>query len=115
MSSRETVNAMLNEFTSQVKIAFGEKLSEVILFGSYARGDFDSESDVDIMILMHISRNDERTYHPELLKIMNNIYDKFGYSIVLSPILISYDFFNEWKNDLPFYKNVVSEGVKIVA
>ena len=46
---------------------------------------------------------------------INNIYDKFGYSIVLSPILISYDFFNEWKNDLPFYKNVVSEGVKIVA
>ena len=29
---------------------------------------------------------------------MNNIYDKFGYSIVLSPIVISYDFFNEWKN-----------------
>ena len=82
MSSRETVNAMLNEFTRQVKIAFGEKLSEVILFGSYARGDFDSESDVDIMILMHISRNDEITTDPSDFTAVREKLEEAGLSFL---------------------------------
>ena len=32
------------------KDTLGEKLDKVILFGSYARGDFDSDSDVDIFV-----------------------------------------------------------------
>lgn len=115
MSNKEKVNSILTEFSRQVVEVFDDKLSEIILFGSYARGDYDSESDVDIMILMNISRDEEHLYSHELVKIIENIYDIFGYSLVLSPIVTSNDFFNEWKNYLPFYKNVISEGVKIVA
>lgn len=115
MNSKEKVNAMLTEFSKQVGELFSDKLSEIILFGSYARGDYDSESDVDIMILMNISRDEERMYSSQLVKIMENVYDIFGYSIVLSPIVTSNDFFSEWRDVLPFYRSVVSEGVKIVA
>lgn len=115
MSKKEKLNSMLTEFSKQVVEVFDDKLSEIILFGSYARGDYDSESDVDIMILMNISRDEEHLYSHQLVKIMENIYGVFGYSLVLSPIVTSTDFFNEWKNHLPFYKNVISEGVKIVA
>ncbi len=115
MDNKEKVNAMLDEFTKQVGELFSDKLSEIILFGSYARGDYDSESDVDIMILMNISREEEHMYSSKLVKIMENVYDIFGYSIVLSPIVTSKDFFVEWLEVLPFYKSVALEGVKIVA
>ena len=29
----------------------GERLKKIILYGSYARGDYNSSSDIDIMIL----------------------------------------------------------------
>ena len=31
----------------------GDMIFKIILYGSYARGDFDSESDIDIMMLFN--------------------------------------------------------------
>ena len=36
--------------------SLGDKLDKVILYGSYARGDYDDESDIDIMVLADIPR-----------------------------------------------------------
>ena len=115
MNNIEKVNTMIQVFSKQIKESFGDKLSEIILFGSYARGDYDGESDVDIMILMNISRNEERLYFDELVKMTEKVYDSFGYSIVFSPIVTRNEFFHEWKDALPFYRNVFSEGVRIGA
>ena len=32
--------------------ALGETLNRIVLYGSYARGDFTPESDIDVMILL---------------------------------------------------------------
>ena len=44
------------------------KLTKVIVYGSYARGDYNSSSDVDVMILVKMSDN-------EIKKIENQVYD----------------------------------------
>jgi len=111
----EIVDSMILEFSKQVKSALNDKLCEIILFGSYARNDFDEESDIDIAVLADVAHEDESRYNSEIVRIIENIYDIYGYSVVLSPIIISNDFYNEWKDHLPFYRNVASEGVKIVA
>jgi len=45
--------AALDEITGRVctaaKEVLGDKLEKVLLFGSYARGDYDEYSDVDIL------------------------------------------------------------------
>lgn len=109
------LNEMLSLFAEDMKEIFRDKLREIILYGSYARGDYDAESDVDIAVIVSIPRADESIYNKQIIAAMENIYDKFGYRTVLSPIVISADFFDKWKNDLPFYSNISCEGVKIVA
>jgi len=115
MCNKTQLNNILTDFANNSKVIFGDKLKDVILFGSYARGDYDSESDIDIAILADIPREKEVSYHKELTKVMGDLYEKYDYSVVLAPIVISFSFFEEWKNDLPFYRNVNLEGVKIVA
>ncbi|MFQ5976423.1 MAG: nucleotidyltransferase domain-containing protein [Candidatus Hydrothermarchaeales archaeon] len=39
-------------FAKKVKELLGEKLLEIKLFGSKARGDFDEESDIDILLVI---------------------------------------------------------------
>ena len=62
-----------------------------------------------------VVRENEGEYNSQIVKAMETIYDKYGYSVVLSPVIINNSFFNEWKECLPFYKNVATEGVRIVA
>ncbi len=50
------VHEILMEFTKEVCKLLGSSLSKVILYGSYARGDYNSCSDMDIMVLTNLSR-----------------------------------------------------------
>jgi predicted nucleotidyltransferase len=102
----------LGEFIYMVKEILGEQLRDIIVYGSYARGDFNETSDIDIMILVGL--NDA-----EIKQLENTIYDdafdlelKYGKSI--SPILKNQDFFEYWSDTLPFYRNIKAEGVRVL-
>ncbi len=41
------------DVTDIMKRHYGDRLAKIILFGSYARGDFDEESDVDYLIVLN--------------------------------------------------------------
>ena len=63
----------------------GSKLTKVIVYGSYARGDYNSSSDVDVMILVKMSDN-------EIKKIENQVYDlafdiEMDTGVDISPII----------------------------
>ena len=47
---------------------FGKSLKKLILYGSYARGDYKENSDIDIMILTSMSDD-------EIRDIENQVYD----------------------------------------
>lgn len=53
--TKELINLALDRLTEETRKEYGDMLKRVILFGSCARGDFDDESDVDIMILLDVS------------------------------------------------------------
>ena len=80
----------------------------MILYGSYARGTFTEQSDIDLLILLDkskISRDDET-------KIKYPLYDiEFDTGLIISPIVLSK---NEWESQhkiTPFYENVMREGI----
>ncbi len=41
----------LDEFILELKRRYGDRIYEVIVFGSYARGDASDESDIDVLII----------------------------------------------------------------
>ncbi|GAB3923749.1 nucleotidyltransferase domain-containing protein [Larkinella terrae] len=46
------LEAVNREVTDIMKRHYGDRLVKILLFGSYARGDFDEESDVDYLVLL---------------------------------------------------------------
>ena len=58
MCAPNDLQALLNETTAGLREIFGEKLDSVILYGSYARGDYDEESDVDVMAKLHLTADE---------------------------------------------------------
>lgn len=105
------VSTIVYQFARQLRQLLGDDLVKVILYGSYARGDFSPNSDVDIMIL--VKRKPE-----EIHLIENQVYDiafdiELETGIDISPLIKSEAQFNYWVDVLPFYKNVQNEGVVV--
>lgn len=87
---------------------FGELLDKVILYGSFARGDYDEESDVDFAVFLNIEESKISNYMNEVTEITSKLSIKYG--IIVSLILVSNFTFDRYKDVLPFYKNLVKEG-----
>lgn len=107
------VSTIMNEIIYNMKIIFRDKLRQVILFGSYARGEQEEYSDMDIMVLVNLSDEELSQYNNAIAKIMTDISIKYG---VLPAIIDkNYEHFHHWVPFLPFYQNVKAEGVEFYA
>ena len=107
----ENIRNIIYRFSQELRRILGDKLTKIIVYGSYARGDFRENSDIDIMILVKMS--DE-----EIRLVKNDIYDlafefEINTGIEFSPIIKNEDQYEYWIDTLPFYRNVRDEGVVI--
>ncbi len=48
----DNISNIIYKFSQELKQILGDNLAKVIVYGSYARGDYRDNSDVDIMILL---------------------------------------------------------------
>ena len=108
-----TIKILLDQYTEILRKIYGSHLKTVILYGSYARGDYKADSDIDIVAIVH----GERFYLQEgLKKVWDRSADlELEYGTIISPTVIPFDEYEKWKNVLPYYKNIELEGVEIVA
>ena len=100
----ENIRNIIYRFSQELRRILGDKLTKIIVYGSYARGDFRENSDIDIMILVKMS--DE-----EIRLVKNDIYDlafefEINTGIEFSPIIKNEDQYEYWIDTLPFYRNV---------
>lgn len=113
MCNQNTLKTVLDSICEHSKTILGSKLYAVKLYGSYARGDYDDESDIDIMIIADISP-DERADLRE--KLFDFTYDlNLQYDVLLSVFIQDKTTYEKYKNNYPFFKNVEQEGVDLVA
>lgn len=111
MYTQNQLEKTLKTVANEVKNVLADKLDCVILFGSYARGDYNDESDIDIMILADVGNADVNKYTRQ---IYDRIYEfEIDLDSVLSLCIVPQGRFYKFKEVLPFYRNVDREGVKI--
>ena len=89
---------------NELSALFGSKLLNVILYGLYARGDFDSESDIDVMALIDIDKIELQKYRRTVSALANEI--DLRYNVLLSIKLQDNESFIK-------YQNVIKEGVTV--
>ena len=92
------------------KILQGD-LSKLIVYGSYARGDYREDSDIDVMILTPLSNQ-------QIEKVENAVFDlsfdlERESGIVINPVIENEAHYQYWLGALPFYNNVEREGIVI--
>jgi len=103
---------MRHVFNASAEV-LGDRLDKVILYGSYARGDNDADSDIDFLILADIPSEKawgERMKISELTGWLDLEYD-----VLVSLHVTCSDNFYKYSNHLPFYINVLREGVVVSA
>ncbi|MCL2220129.1 MAG: nucleotidyltransferase domain-containing protein [Chitinispirillia bacterium] len=100
-----------NRAVSELKSLLGEKLRRVILYGSYARGDFHEESDVDIMVLLDVEREQVPKYRTPVRRISGDI--GIDNNIYVSIMVQSFDFFFKELKLSHFYRNVMKDGKEL--
>ena len=105
------LNNLMKETYSALSRVFGEKLDEVWLYGSYARGDFDAESDIDIMALVDLPKEQLATYRRKVSDLSSDLDLK--YDVLLSIKLQDKATFLRISNTLPFFQNVMKEGKRV--
>lgn len=111
MCNKTTLDLLLRETGAKLTRVFGSKLDGVILYGSYARGDYDDESDIDVMALIDMDKSDLCKYRRTVSSLANDIDLKYG--VLLSIKLQDKSTFIKYQNALPFYKNILKEGVSV--
>jgi len=103
------VQNILNIFLKEIKGVLGNRLKKVMLYGSYARGDYNKHSDVDIMILTDLSDVEIEKFRNDISDIAFDIELETG--CMISPLLKNIEKYNVRIDIIPFYMNVNKEGV----
>ena len=93
------------------KQVYGDDIMDIYLYGSYARGDYEQDSDIDFVAIVKGNRLDLQ----KKLKFMWDIAADLGLEndIVISPTVIPYNEFLQYQEKLPYYRNIIKEGVKV--
>ena len=113
MCAQTTLNTVLDRICEYARMVLGDKLYAVKLYGSYARGDYDEESDIDVMVVADISPNNRSEIRKKLFDFTYDL--NLQYNVLLSVFIQDKDTFETYKDSYPFFKNIEKEGVDLVA
>lgn len=103
-------NALIQDFKQLMVKHYADRLAKIILYGSYARGDFHEESDIDFLVLLN---DNEVSVKNEIGETNNELFDlslKHNF-IPISSYTVSKSNFNSSNKAL--FRFIKKEGVTI--
>jgi predicted nucleotidyltransferase len=102
------VQQIVQEAKEQLQTIYSSHLLEMILFGSYARGDYSKGSDIDLLMLLD-DILDPAAEREKYLPILCDLSLKHDTVVSLIPMRFS----TYHQNKTPLILNVHKEGVRI--
>ena len=109
MSTSDAVS-IVREVYNECRKIFPNGVHDAYLYGSYARGDFDNESDVDILLTIDADGMEISKRRKDLAEITSNLSLK--HDVTVSVTAKPLQQFRQYSAVMPFYKNVLREGVR---
>ena len=67
------IENIIQKFVAGANEILENRVKKIILYGSYARGDFDKNSDIDIMILTDLSDDEIVSYRQKIYEFAYDI------------------------------------------
>lgn len=113
---------------------YKDNLKTLVIFGSYARGAFRLNSDIDLFIILEKKESRSKVLQEFILQIEKpmqkeelNLYDKYGVDVSLSPFILSseeavyfypiyldmIDYSIIIADDDDFFKNILNNLIRI--
>ena len=108
MCSQKEAFEILKEAYRQCKALIPE-IKTGFLYGSYARGDYHAGSDVDILLTADLSQAEIDKMCMDIAQISSDI--SLAHDITVSLCVKPERSFSEYTSVLPFYQNVLNEGI----
>ncbi|MGB9597304.1 MAG: nucleotidyltransferase domain-containing protein [Candidatus Poribacteria bacterium] len=100
------IKNILDQLYNRLKTIYKDRLSNVLLYGSYARGDADPESDIDVLVVL----KGEVLPCEEINRTIKDVADiSLENDAVVACVFVSED---QFKNENSFFlMNVHKEGI----
>jgi predicted nucleotidyltransferase len=105
------LDKIIHDYARGLYGIYGDKLMSVTLFGSYARGDFTEDSDIDVFLIVDASEDALREYSDALCDFTATMNVENG--VDLAPIVVSRKSYRYWRNVHPLYQEIRQDGVVI--
>jgi uncharacterized protein len=104
----EKLTEILTELRSYLQELYGERLAQVILYGSQARRDAESDSDIDVLVILQsaVDYVDEIERTSEFISALC-----LKYAVLISCAFVSTERFQHVNS--PFFLNVRREGIPV--
>ncbi|HAY23149.1 MAG TPA: hypothetical protein DCY27_13510 [Desulfobacterales bacterium] len=102
------VQLALKELQDYLAKVYGERLRGVYLYGSYARGDFRPDSDIDVLIVLEGTANPGQ----EIDRIGDGVADIcLDHNVLIGTFPVPEEWLKERKS--PLFENVRREGIRL--
>ena len=107
LTTRE--KAALSEFLARLREKYADEVVLVVLFGSKVRGDFDRESDLDVLVVVE---SDGWRFRDEVA--LTAFEPMLEHDIVITSLVIDLEHY-QWlqRHHAPLYRNIQAEGVDL--
>lgn len=103
-----TLQTILSQLKQDLSALYGDRLRQLTLFGSQARGDSEPESDIDILVVLEspVNPGKEIKYTGEIIAALSLYYD-----VVISCIFMDETDYQTRNSAL--LRNVRQEGIAL--
>ena len=111
MPSASNRQLAVEEFVGRLRQALSDNIVDVRLFGSEARGEATSESDIDVLVVVQPDM-DRVQFEDRIVDIAFDVNLDFG--VYISPRVVTQGILNDpvWR-ETPFIKNVARESTPL--
>lgn len=103
----ESIAPLLAKLIFKLRNHLGRNLHQVILYGSYSRGDFSDDSDIDVLVLTEgadVKKSNKLAAEISLRNLLE-------YGKLISLMFKYRNYYDNWKSTMDLFVNIEEEGM----